>query len=673
MKKVLTAFLILSFFCYHSLQAQFIRKVVVEEATNASCGPCASQNPSFQKWINNHLDRVIPVIYHAWWPGSTDPMYLYNTNMNQTRINYYGISGVPSGRVNGKIAPPTGTWYEGAVGDTVALNTQLAAEPFYSTISVEITNFSYNQSDGKGTVKISVTSMNPISNVYLRIAICEEHHHYDNAGTNGEKEFHWIARTMLPTPTGTLLALNENETKTFEFPFSVDTSFTDDLYAVAFVQNDDTKEILQGSWTKTYPYKEPDYALFIFSNNLVGVGGNGDNFEMGGVIINNTSNAATFNVSLLGTEKLPSDWSASIENNLSQVTVEPNSKKQIKAYLTVGQTPFVSDIKFKIQQEGGNYSEQSSSLTIYHSGISRLHILGGATKHSIQPIIDETLGYGYMFDISEKNFTSIASKLSSLKTIVWDGSTAGDFTANSANIIYDAINKKQNILICGGRITSGMVSNGVLPNFGIGFIAYCREGYGQAPYPVKLAGVPGDPITGDFGNNIQGYLISYLLPLYRIINSSTTTPIMTFAKSADSICAVKVQLSGSRAIILGMNPYIIYDETIRKNLISRSLLWLEDKLSDVEITNPYENDMLLYPNPATTISYLAFTINKTVNQCKVELLDIQGKVIRTIFDTQIPNPGCISIPVNLIGIPSQPLYLRVNLDGKINYLPLIKN
>jgi hypothetical protein len=673
MKKVLTAFLILFFFCFHSLQAQFIRKVVVEEATNASCGPCASQNPSFQKWINNHLDRVIPVIYHAWWPGSTDPMYLYNTNMNQTRINYYGISGVPSGRVNGKIAPPTGTWYEGAVGDTVALNTQLAAEPFYSTISVEITNFSYNQSDGKGTVKISVTSMNPISNVYLRIVICEEHHHYDNAGTNGEKEFYWVARTMLPTPTGTLLDLNENETKTFEFPFSVDISFTDDLYAVAFVQNDDTKEILQGSWTKTYPYKEPDYALFIFSNNLVGVGGNGDNFEMDGMIINNTSNAATFNVSLLGTEKLPSDWSASIENNLSQVTVEPNSKKQIKAYLTVGQTPFVSDIKFKIQQEGGNYSEQGSSLTIYHSGISRLHILGGATKHSIQPIIDETLGYGYMFDISEKNFTSLASKFSSLKTIVWDGSTAGDFTANSANIIYDALNKKQNILICGGRISSGMVSNGVLSNFGIGFIAYCREGYGQAPYPVKLAGVPGDPITGDFGNNIQGYLISYLLPLYRIINSSTTTPIMTFAKSADSICAVKVQLSGSRAIILGMNPYIIYDETIRKNLISRSLLWLEDKLSDVEISNSNENDMLLYPNPATTISYLTFTINKTVNQCKVELLDIQGKVIRTIFDTQIPNPGCISIPVNLIGIPSQPLYLRVNLDGKINYLPLIKN
>lgn len=655
-----------------SLNSQFIRRVVVEEATNASCGPCASQNPTFQKWVKNHLDRVIPIVYHAWWPGSNDPMYRYDTIMNQIRIRYYGISGVPSGRLNGLIAPSSGSYYAGAVADTVALNNLLKTTPFYSMLSIEIKEFTYDQSNGNGKVKIDVSSLKPLSNVYLRVVICEEHHYYPNAGTNGEKDFHWLARRMLPNANGTLLNLNENETQSFEFSFNVDTSFTDDLYAVAFIQDDKTKEILQGNWTKNYPLKEPDYALFVFGTNLVDAGKTNDEFETEAIILNNTTKPTTFLLNLEGQENLPADWEATIENKISQTLVEPNSKFKFKAKLKVGTTPFASDIKIKIQTQDGKFSETSSNWKIYHSGIERLNILGGETNHSIQPILAEKLGKSYIFEITENDFINISSKFNSLKTIVWNGSTTGEFTANSANLILDAMNKNKNILICGGRITSGMVSNGILPYFGVSFIAYCREGFGQAPYAVKLAGVPNDPITGDFGNDIQGYLINYLLPLYKIVNTSTTSPIMTFAKSADSICAVKVQWTKNRAIILGMNPYIIYDENIRKTLLHRSLLWLEGELSDVTFDFGNEGEFTIGPNPTSSFTYLNFSLEKPVENCKIEIIDLYGRVIRTIHDGSILSIGQISIPINLIGLPEQTLFIKLNLNNIEKVFPIVK-
>lgn len=672
MKKFVPLFLVFLLLSHFSLNSQFLRKVIVEEATNASCGPCASQNPTFQKWMANHLDRIIPVIYHAWWPGKQDPMYLYDTIMNQTRIKYYGINGVPSGRVNGKIAPSSGSWYEGAVADTVALNNQLNAESFYSILSIEIKEFTFNQNDGSGQVKIDVTSLKPISNVYLRVAICEEHHYYANAGSNGEKDFYYLARKMLPNANGTLISLQENETKSFEFNFTVDPSFTDDLYAVAFIQNDVNKEILQGAWTKNYPIKEPSFTLFLFEPDVVGVGKPGDSFQMEGLIINNTENAVTFNVSLENKDKLPADWQAKIENNISQVVVEPKSKKSVKALLTVGETPFASDIHLKIGTTDGAFTETSGNLSIYHSGIERLHILAGETTHSIQPIIDAALGNGYSFNILEKHYTVIGNQFNSLKTIIWDGSTNGEFTASSANIIFNAMGKNNNILICGGKITSGMVSNGVLPYFGIAFIAYCREGYGQAPYPVTLAGVPGDPITGDFGNKIQGYLINYLLPLYKIVNASTSSPIMTFAKSADSICAVKVQFPSSRAIILGMNPYIIYDQNLRNTLISRSLLWLEGKLSEVDLDFTTELDIKVAPNPTTKTASLKFNLEQPIAFAKIELIDLFGRTIQTIYSGSILSIGEQIFDIGLNELPSQTYFIRVNLDGKTQILPIVK-
>lgn len=653
-----------------SLPAQTIRKVLVEEATNASCGPCAAQNPSFQEWILRHLDRVVPVVYHAWWPGPNDPMYLYDTLMNQTRIKYYGINGVPSGRVAGKIATPTGSWYAGAVGDIDALSVELAQQQFYSLITITL---AMQHNNGNGSVHVEVSSLAKFADKKLRIVICEEHHHYDNAGSNGEKDFYFLARHMLPDANGTNISLEAGESKSFDFDFAVDPAFADDLYAVAFIQDDNTKEVLQAEWTTQQAKpEEPAYALLPMFFESFKVGNTGDVVSFDVQALNNTAADATFTFTFDSPNSVPQDWIVEIEGNQAQVIVPPHSKKVLKVKATIGATEGVADISLSAQLQEQSNSFRIQPVSVVHQGVERLHILGGEPAHSVLPIIDKENSIGKFYNLSSSVFESVFPQLSSLKTIVWNGSTTGEVTTSAANSILDAIYNHVNVVICGGRITSGLYSNNVLPLLGVQFIAYCREGFGQAPWPVTLAGVQGDPISGDFGNKVQGYLIQWLLPLYRIINPMTTTSVMTFAKSKDSIFAVKVQFPESRAVLLGINPYVIADANIRTKLVTRSIAWVENVSGVEDILQPSDFiDIYVSPNPTPGDVSIALNCRTNISRAKIYLANVIGECIGRIYEGGLI-AGETVLSYSLSGLANQVLYLVAELDGSVKIHPIRK-
>ncbi len=667
MQRFATLILLISILTVADINAQYLRKVLVEEATNASCGPCASQNPSFKAWLSKNSDRVVPIIYHAWWPGSSDPMYLYDTDMNRTRIQYYEISGVPSGRVAGKIATPTGTWYAGAVGDTAALTNILKNESFYSPINIKI---ELNHNNGSGSVKVEITSTAKFENKKLRIAICEQHHYYANAGSNGEKDFYYLARRMLPDANGTDITLNAGETKNFEFSFIVNPDFSDDLYAVAFVQDDLSKEVFQTETTLDMPEpKLPEYSMMLNQFDLFFVAKSGDEFEIQAILINNTDKSANFIINAYPGTDTPDDWQSEIIDNKYLVTVNPNSKFDVKAKLTVGNKIGVGELSMNCQVQGKSANFSTSNLIIIHESVDRFHILGGEEDHSILPIINKTYTNAKFYNLKSQYFFQVYDQLKSLKTIIWNGSTAGVVTPSDGNVIIKALQSGINVLVCGGAIAGGLNTTGVLSQLGLQFIAYCREGYGTAPYEVTLAGVEGDPISYDFGTNVKGNLIRYLLPLFKITNSNSTTPVMTFKKSKDSIFAVKTQLPKSRAVLLGLNPYIILDQTIREKLISRSIAWLEGKTTSIEIV---ENENInVWVSSAINSSNLTlyFDSPQDFANFKYYLVGILGKRLTNINYASLKK-GLNLFDINLSSFAPQPIFLIYEVDGRRNVLNL---
>ena len=56
------------------LFGQTERTILLEEFTNASCPPCASQNPEYNALIEANRDQIVSIKYQTEFPGY-DPHY----------------------------------------------------------------------------------------------------------------------------------------------------------------------------------------------------------------------------------------------------------------------------------------------------------------------------------------------------------------------------------------------------------------------------------------------------------------------------------------------------------------------------------------------------------------------------------------------------------------------
>ncbi len=300
------------------------RKVLIEEATNASCGPCALQNPTFQKFLNNHTDKIIPLIYHAWFPG-VDPMYNEDENMNGSRIRYYGIEqqGVPNCRINGKTATPSSSsYYAGAPSDTTALLTELNNYQSNSPTTMTVTE----QRNGTAcTVNVSIQTSQSLVGKKLRVAVVEYYIGYDQApGTNGERDFYWVARKMLPDYNGTTLDLGSGSQQTYTFNYTMKSNWNSgQIYIVAFIQDDQTKEVLQAAQN----LKVTRIQAQATANPFLTIARNGQltyKFQ----VTNPNNELIRVGVQVnTGSSYIPTGWQATA--SVQEVTLTPNETKEV--------------------------------------------------------------------------------------------------------------------------------------------------------------------------------------------------------------------------------------------------------------------------------------------------------------------------------------------------------
>ncbi|MBC8490155.1 MAG: hypothetical protein H8D45_29400, partial [Bacteroidetes bacterium] len=225
------------------------RMMLIEFFTSSTCPPCASNNPIMTAFINaSDPDRISAVGYHMSWPTpGTDPMYHYNPSENDARRNYYGISGIPTARYDGIIVVPL------PYSQSTLQSYYDSRKDILSPVTIILSDSTFGDSV---RVRALVYCETLISNpsVRLYIAAIEKHIHYSSPpGTNGETDFYWVMRNMLPTGSGTQVTLYPGMTKVIEQTFWMDTIFqANQVDIVAFVQAGD-KEILNSA-KKTMNY-----------------------------------------------------------------------------------------------------------------------------------------------------------------------------------------------------------------------------------------------------------------------------------------------------------------------------------------------------------------------------------------------------------------------------------
>ncbi len=134
--------------------AQATRLVLFEEFTQASCGPCASQNPAFNTLLQSNTTKAISIKYQTSWPG-VDPMNAANPTDVATRVSYYSVNGVPWTAMDG--VAPTGSAYSGAPANV----TQSMIDTRYAVSSPLAVSVYHQLNATYDSIQIVVSVSNP--------------------------------------------------------------------------------------------------------------------------------------------------------------------------------------------------------------------------------------------------------------------------------------------------------------------------------------------------------------------------------------------------------------------------------------------------------------------------------------------------------------------------------
>jgi hypothetical protein len=243
MKRILLfAFAAVSF----TAHAQSQRMVLVEEFTNASCGPCASQNPAFNNLLADNMSKCVQLKYQTVWPG-TDPMNAQNQSEVADRVSRYGVSGVPQAIINGDTTKPAGASYLGAPANLTQamINTEYAVP---APLSLSVT-YAYNAVTDSitSTITIQNTTSTALAssganNLKLVVSLTEMNIKFATApGSNGETEFYYVMRKLFGGSAGTQLpnSIAAGQTLNFTFKEKAPSYIYDkkQMCVIAFVQD----------------------------------------------------------------------------------------------------------------------------------------------------------------------------------------------------------------------------------------------------------------------------------------------------------------------------------------------------------------------------------------------------------------------------------------------------
>ncbi len=228
----------------------------MEEFTNTGCGPCASWSPELDSCINYRLGDCISIKYHAGFPNADDEFYLYDTDTQSQKIQFYNVTGVPATFIDG-IELFNRSWAN--LHDAISWCQE---QPVKTDVSVSM------QLGADHVLKTAV-AVNPVAdlsnpNLRLFVAVVEEHIVSTVPYQNGETELNYTMRKMLTGGGGHDMGgtLSAGTTYHYEQSWTIDFCKNEkELGVVAFVQDIATREVLGTAYVGPQPEKENELLL----------------------------------------------------------------------------------------------------------------------------------------------------------------------------------------------------------------------------------------------------------------------------------------------------------------------------------------------------------------------------------------------------------------------------
>ncbi len=232
-----------------SAQTTMQRVSLIEQVTSASCPPCASQNPAFKTFVDNNYSNSVKITYQRGGGSYIDPMWDFNPSEVDGRVvTYYGTTWFPNTWINGDDYGAPSSISQGDLD-----NENNIPATFHIAATSQLIN-----GNSEIQVDVTATSLQEYSagadhQTRLYIAVIENEVNYTSApGTNGEEDFYWVMRKMLPGQNGTVIGQQTvGQVNTVSETWTIDLNEVDptELDVVVWVQNSSTGDVHQAMRT----------------------------------------------------------------------------------------------------------------------------------------------------------------------------------------------------------------------------------------------------------------------------------------------------------------------------------------------------------------------------------------------------------------------------------------
>ena len=651
-------------------QSQARRIVLLEEATNASCGPCANYNPGLQDYYAKHYGGVISVRYHASWPGR-DPMYSTNKTENTNRIKYYNIGGVPNYVMDGILY--------GVPSNPEAMQTQMFNNLENGSPLVIHVSSEYYEDSLTTTVTVKALGDVAQKKLYLRTAVIERRVEYSSPpGTNGEKKFNDVLRKMLPNETGIFIdSLKAGDSLRYTFKQDVWSEWLyDDLAVVAWVQSDENKAVIQaGTDIPTFILEETEEGIQVLNANQQAT----RRYR----IVNDNPVELQVEISARNVQ-ISDGWSY----GFSSYNGNPAKGQTIGAVIAPGDTFY-----FALEITAGNYG--SLRMDIFAKNLNAAHSLSGKSYdygftrsyYGVVPqntdilFVDDDGGADY-----ENNFITILDELgtrhlyvlqydldalnkqtdlSQFKALIWNVSWASPaFTQSDINILRSYLNNGGNLLLFGQDIGWDIYDRQGGSNFSEAKSFY--QIYLDAAYKndnsggTSMNGIKGDPIGDGLSFSLLApYGYSNNFPEWIESNRGSSQPVFKY-NSNNYTAALRYDSGTYKTVYFGIGLEQVAVDSNRRVIIERTLDWfgvptaldgekevLPERFAlEQNFPNPF--------NPSTVISYQL----SIVSQVELAVYNILGQKVRTLVKEKQP-AGAYKVTFNAHGLAGGVYFYRL--------------
>lgn len=643
--------------------SQARKYVMIEHFTQASCGPCAQQNPFLQAILDVNRGSIHHIAYHTVWPG-VDPMNAYNKPQVADRVTYYGVSGVPDCFMLGN------QYHGGPASFTQNMINDAATD--ISPIRVLVRETSNGVAR---TVKVHVVTLGnvPAANYKIRVAVCEQWIHYTTPpGSNGEKDFPDVFRKMLPNSTGdvfTPAAIGDTASFTYTYNLDIATWDTTEIFSTAFIQNETTKEILNSGSSF-----DPGWELAPMGNAFIaGLPGDTKTFDY--TLFNFKNTDDNFSIKVLSGQ--PTDWSTQFEidgityMDSVNILIPANSSKILHMNVTLGDKAGLGNYTISMKSlSTTDYDAQALNAYI----ISQVHELvvnndggwgdglGTFAPSDFQNIYVNALAYAGNTDYVAITRIGALEKgyLNNALSTVWNyyfniSWTFPALTDQSVACLQSELDAGKNLFISGQDVgwdvftdpSSGGHATPATQDFYHNYMNANWLNDGVASDNQLIAN-PTDSVFGGVSNSALTtvYGSSYFFPdEIQLKSPSLGKEIFYYNASHSKLSGVRATNGTWKVVYLAPAPEMIGDTMVRREIIKLAHDWFGSSTTGIsENTEKSEYLGQNVPNPCNLSTVIQFDLGSS-QQVSLDLYDVNGRSVQHLLKG-IVQPGFHVVNVN---------------------------